>query len=126
MRAAAPVKKGGNFARSARNSARGHGGVRHHALAFVRAPGKIGVVQRLPCVMKAVPMQQCENDFRRWIRLIRSEYAEMPGLHLSKRQAQRLWNLDARSADALFDALETSHYLKRMPNDMYVRGDVGC
>ena len=31
----------------------------------------------------------------------------MPGLHLSKRQAQRLWNLDARSTDVIFSALES-------------------
>jgi hypothetical protein len=50
----------------------------------------------------------------------------MPGLHLSKAQAQRLWNLDAPSADAIFDALEAAHVLKRMPRDIYVRADVGC
>jgi hypothetical protein len=67
----------------------------------------------------------CTN-FQNWVRLIQSEYSEMPGLHLSKRQAQRLWNLDPRSADVIFDALEASHFLKRMPNDMYIRADVGC
>ena len=61
-----------------------------------------------------------------WVRLIQSEYFEMPGLHLSKVQAQRLWNLDAPSADAIFDALESAHFLKRMPNNIYVRADVGC
>ena len=60
------------------------------------------------------------------VRLIRSEYIEMPGMHLSKRQAQRLWNLDAGSTDMIFDALEASHFLRRMPNDLYVRADVGC
>ena len=65
-------------------------------------------------------------NFCEWARLIESEYAEMPGLHLSKRQAQRLWNLDALSADAIFDALEAAHVLKKMPHDIYVRADVGC
>ena len=59
------------------------------------------------------------------VRLIQSEFAEMPGLHLSKRQAQRLWNLDARATDVIFDALEASHFLRRMPNDIYIRADVG-
>ena len=49
---------------------------------------------------------------------------------LSKRQAQRLWNLDAPSADAIFGALEASKFLRRMPNDVYIRADVvvdrGC
>jgi hypothetical protein len=71
-------------------------------------------------------MQAAAKDgFCDWIRLIQSEYFEMPGLHLSKRQAQRLWNLDARSADVIFNALEASHFLKRMPNDVYIRADVG-
>ena len=65
------------------------------------------------------------DDFCEWVRLIQSEFAEMPGLHLSKRQAQRLWNLDAPSTDAIFSALEASHFLRRMPNDVYTRVDVG-
>ena len=60
------------------------------------------------------------------VRLIKAEYAEMPGLHLSKRQAQRMWNLDAFSTDVIFNALEASHFLRRMPNDTYIRADVGC
>jgi hypothetical protein len=70
--------------------------------------------------------QSVRGNLREWVRLIQSEYSEMPGLHLSKRQAQRMWNLDARSADAIFHALESSHFLKRMPNDVYIRADVGC
>ena len=36
-------------------------------------------------------MQQVSPEkFCDWIQLIQSEFAEMPGLHLSKRQAQRL------------------------------------
>ena len=66
------------------------------------------------------------ENFYDWIRLIQSEFAEMPGLHLSKRQAQRLWNLDAPSADVIFNALEAAHFLRRMPNDTYIRADIGC
>ena len=61
-----------------------------------------------------------------WVRLIQSEFAEMPGLRLLKRQAQRLWNLDEPSADVIFNALEASQYLKRMPNDIYIRANIGC
>jgi hypothetical protein len=72
-------------------------------------------------------MQQLAvEDFCDWVRLIQSEFAEMPGLHLSKRQAQRMWNLDPRATDVIFDALEESHFLRRMPNDVYIRADVGC
>ncbi len=65
------------------------------------------------------------ENFCDWVRLIQSEFAEMPGLHLTKRQAQRLWNLDAPSADAIFGALEAAKFLRRMPNDVYIRADVG-
>jgi hypothetical protein len=66
------------------------------------------------------------EKFCDWVRLVQSEFAEMPGLHLSKRQAQRLWNLDERSADVIFSALEASNFLRRTPNDAYIRADVGC
>ena len=69
--------------------------------------------------------QSVVENFCGWVRLIQSEFAEMPGLHLSKRQAQRMWNLDARSTDVIFGALEASSFLRRMPNDMYIRADVG-
>ena len=65
------------------------------------------------------------EEFEDWLQLIRSEYAEMPGLHLSKRQAQRLWGLDAERCQSLLDTLESSHYLKRTEKDMYIRADIG-
>ena len=69
--------------------------------------------------------QSVVENFREWVRLVQAEYAEMPGLRLSKRQAQRLWNLDARTTEVIFTALESAQYLKRMPNDIYIRADVG-
>lgn len=71
-------------------------------------------------------MQQSIENVWDWLRLVKSEYAEMPGLHLSKRQAQRMWNLDARSTDMIFSALEAANFLRRMPNDIYIRADLGC
>jgi hypothetical protein len=75
--------------------------------------------------MREIMHESSLENFCDWVRLIQSEFAEMPGLHLSKRQAQRLWNLDAPSADAIFGALEASKFLRRMPNDVYIRADVG-
>ena len=69
--------------------------------------------------------QSVGHNFREWVRLVQSEFAEMPGLHLSKQQAQRMWSLDASSADAIFKALEASNFLRRMPNDVYIRANVG-
>lgn len=63
------------------------------------------------------------ENFCDWVRRIQSEFAEMPGLHLSKRQAQRLWNLDGRTTELIFDALESSRFLTRTANDMYMRTD---
>ena len=71
-----------------------------------------------------MPLSAAE-EFCDWVRLIQSEYAEMPGLHLSKRQAQRLWNLDAPSMDLIFGALEATNFLRRTSNDVYIRADVG-
>jgi hypothetical protein len=65
------------------------------------------------------------EEFDEWLQLIRSEYAEMPGLQLSRRQAQRLWSLDAENCQALLDTLESAHYLKRTATDAYMRADIG-
>ena len=72
-----------------------------------------------------LPAVCCHEEFEDWLQLIRSEYAEMPGLQLSKRQAQRLWGLDPECLQALLDTLESNHYLKRTEKDVYRRADVG-
>lgn len=61
-----------------------------------------------------------------WLQLIRSEYCEMPGLHLTKPQVQRLWGLDAKSCELVLDALEATHFLRRTPTNAYVRADGTC
>jgi hypothetical protein len=59
-----------------------------------------------------------------WIRVVRAEYIEMPGLILTERQARRLWNLDAASCDAVLEALIANKFLKRTQNDAYARARV--
>ena len=54
------------------------------------------------------------------LRVIRAEYREMPGLHLTIRQAQRLWGLDAPTCAAMFDALVAARFLRRTHRDAYV------
>ena len=73
-----------------------------------------------------LPPVCCREEFEDWLQIIRSEYAEMPGLHLSKRQAERLWGLDSECAQALLDTLESARYLKRTGKDVYMRADIGC
>jgi hypothetical protein len=41
----------------------------------------------------------------RLIRRVYSEFLEMPGLRLTRQQAQRLWGLDERTCAALLESL---------------------
>ena len=59
------------------------------------------------------------------LRLIRSEYLEIPGLHLTKKQVQRLWSLDAVMCDALLDVLVDAKFLRLTSEGAYVRADRG-
>ena len=56
-----------------------------------------------------------------WIQLIRAEYYEIPGLHLTRPQVQRLWNLDATMCDAVLQALEAARFLRRTRAGAYVK-----
>ncbi len=55
------------------------------------------------------------------IRLVRAEYAEMPGLALTLAQAQRLWSADAPACEGVFAALVDAKVLVRLPNGSFVR-----
>ncbi len=61
----------------------------------------------------------------RWLELIRAEYTEIPGLHLTKRQVQRLWGLDEITCDVLLNALEDAQFLRRTQVNGYIRRDLG-
>ncbi len=56
-----------------------------------------------------------------WMDRVRSEYLEMPGLSLTRRQMRRLWRLDKRVCDAVVEALVASDFLRRRSDDAYVR-----
>ena len=55
------------------------------------------------------------------LKLVSSEYHEMPGLHLTKPQVQRLWNLDTTMCDAVLQALEAARFLRRTDTGAYVK-----
>jgi hypothetical protein len=55
-----------------------------------------------------------------WLRLIRAEYLEMPGLHLTRPQIQRLWHLDETVCDLLLDRLVAAGFLRQTPRGAYV------
>jgi DNA-binding IclR family transcriptional regulator len=54
------------------------------------------------------------------LRVIQAEYLEMPGLHLTKPQAQRLWGIDPSTCSALLDTLVAVQFLRRNDRDAYV------
>jgi hypothetical protein len=60
-----------------------------------------------------------------WLRLIRSEYMEIPGLHLTKTQVRRLWNLDPVMCEALLESLLETGFLRQTGTGAYVRADDG-
>jgi hypothetical protein len=58
-----------------------------------------------------------------WIQLIRAEYLEIPGLHLTRNQVQRLWGLDDLTCDALLETLVDLRFLRRTRTGAYIRAD---
>lgn len=59
-------------------------------------------------------------DFVRLLEIVRGEFLEMPGLRLTKKQAQRLWAIDADTCDALLGTLEASHFLRHTRDGEYL------
>lgn len=57
-------------------------------------------------------------------RSVRAEYLEDPGLSLTPRQMQRLWNLDAATCEAVLQSLLAAGFLERRSNDTFVHTDV--
>lgn len=51
---------------------------------------------------------------------IRGEYTEMPGLRLTVAQACRLWQLDARTCESLFEQLVRETFLRKTLDGAYV------
>jgi len=60
------------------------------------------------------------HDFARLLDIVRGEFLEMPGLRLTKKQAQRLWALDVATCDALLSTLESSRFLRRTRDGEYM------
>jgi hypothetical protein len=73
-----------------------------------------------------VEMNALQATVADWLQIIRGEFQEMPGLQLTRSQAQRLWGVDASTCDALLDELVSSRFLKRTHSGTYARVDAGC
>ena len=53
---------------------------------------------------------------------IKSEFREMPGLHLTFEQMLRLWRLDRTTCRTLVEKLVDAQFLKTTRDGRYVRG----
>jgi hypothetical protein len=51
---------------------------------------------------------------------VRAEYLEMPGLCLTLEQAQRLWNVERRTCEALLESLIDARFLHRTERQLFV------
>jgi hypothetical protein len=56
-----------------------------------------------------------------WSRVLRGEYLEIPGLSLTRRQIQRLWELDDVLVEQILDVLIVARFLRPTPEGGYVR-----
>jgi hypothetical protein len=56
---------------------------------------------------------------------IRSEFLEMPGLHLTLPQARKLWHLDEPACRAALAELVRSHFLVERANGGFTRASDG-
>jgi hypothetical protein len=70
-------------------------------------------------------MPTADTHLTDWLQLIRAEYLESPGLSLTERQVQRLWNLDHVTAEAVLAALVDMKFLRCTRRQAYVRADGG-
>jgi hypothetical protein len=65
--------------------------------------------------------QQVAGSTEQLLWRICGEYLEMPGLHLTCAQAERLWGLDAHVCQSLFDVLVNLRFLRRTKDGAYWR-----
>ncbi len=59
-----------------------------------------------------------------WLQIIRGEFSEVPGLHLTRKQFQRLWGLDAETCDTLLHVLMDQKFLRQTHDHSYVRASI--
>ena len=52
---------------------------------------------------------------------VQAEYREMPGLSLTMRQAERLWNLDSSTCGRVLELLIDQQFLRRTAMGFYIR-----
>jgi hypothetical protein len=65
-------------------------------------------------------MEEGDMSVIELLQVVQAEYLEIPGLHLTKPQAQRLWGLDPHTCDALLEALVSAQFLRCTHRGAYV------
>ena len=65
-----------------------------------------------------------QDEFNMWTRRVRAEYREDPGLRLTCAQAVRFFDLDPCICRAVLTDLVASGFLRRTPDDEFVRSPV--
>ena len=65
------------------------------------------------------------SRFDRLRNLVRGEYLEMPGLHLTLAQAQRLWQLHNGECETVFNTLVESGFLTKTARGGFVLTGTG-
>jgi len=76
--------------------------------------------------LSSVAGQTDHETLRHWIQAVRGEYLEIPGLHLTRSQVERLWGLDAVSCDQILDALIEAQFLSRTREGGFLRAPAAC
>jgi hypothetical protein len=65
-------------------------------------------------------MSPVQTTMADWLQIIRGEFSEIPGLHLTRNQIQRLWGLDGQTCDEL-EVLLATKFLRLTHDEGYVR-----
>src|SRR5206468_2970452 len=88
------------------------------AFVSVCSGTRIALVPHGNSARSAMPTLQ--TDMTDLLRRVRAEYREMPGLRLTPRQAQRLWDLDSTTCERILKILESTRFLRRTSGQSYV------
>ena len=60
-----------------------------------------------------------QPELAEWLTRIEAEYHEMPGLQLTERQMQRLWNIDGQTCGVIVQMLVARGVLWETPKHGY-------
>jgi DNA-binding IclR family transcriptional regulator len=68
-----------------------------------------------------MPTELLTSDSPRTIRMIRAEFEEMPGMHLTLAQAARLWDMPREACERVLEHLVGTGFLVRHRSRTYAR-----